>query len=259
MSVLIHPTAIIDPKAELDENVEVGPYSIIEKNVKISKGTKVGPQVLLKEWITIGKDCTIGKGVIIGTLPQDVNFNGKKSFVKIGDRNLIREYVTIHRGTKEESITQIGNDNFLMAYVHVAHNCKIEDKVIIANVGNLAGYVTVEKNAMIGGLVGVHQYVRIGAYSIIGGCSKVTKDVPPYVRADGHPSIVKGLNSVGLRRAHFSPETRSILKKAYKILFKSGLNTTQALKKIDDGLELIPEIKHLCEFIKNSQRGICKS
>ncbi|MEA1964026.1 MAG: acyl-[acyl-carrier-protein]--UDP-N-acetylglucosamine O-acyltransferase, partial [Candidatus Aerophobetes bacterium] len=144
-------------------------------------------------------------------------------------------------------------------YAHIAHNCKIEDGVVIANVGSLAGYVTVEKKVMIGGLVGIHQYVKIGAYSIIGGCSKVTKDVPPYMRVDGHPSTVRGLNSVGLYRAHFSPETRSILKKAYKILFKSGLNTTQALKRIDEELELIPEIKHLYEFIKNSQRGICKS
>lgn len=259
MSILIHPTAIVDPEAELGEDVEVEPYSIIEKNVKIGKGTKIGSQVLLKEWTTIGKDCTIGKGVIIGAFPQDVRFNGERSFVKIGDRNLIREYVTIHRGTKEESTTQIGNDNFLMAYAHIAHNCKIEDGVVIANAGSLAGYVTVEKKVMISGLVGIHQYVRIGAYSIIGGCSKVTKDVPPYVRVDGHPSTVQGLNSVGLCRAHFSLKTRSILKKAYKILFKSGLNTTQALKRIDEELELIPEIKHLCEFIKNSQRGICKT
>ncbi len=258
MSIIIHPTAIVDSKAQLDEGVEVGPYTIIGPNVKIGKKTRIGPLVLLDGWVDIGKECSISKGVIIGTLPQDVGFEKRKSFVKLGDRNIIREYTTIHRGTKAGSTTRIGNDNFLMAYSHVAHNCLIEDGVVLANQGTLGGYVTLEKKVMIGGLSAVHQYVKIGAYAIIGGCSKVVKDVPPYTKADGHPTRLWGLNHIALRRANFPLETRNILKKAYKILFRSGLNTTQALEKIENELESSPQIQHLCEFIRNSKRGICK-
>ncbi len=258
MSIFVHPTAIVSPRANLDEGVKVDPYSIIGKNVTVGRGTKIGPHVQLDGWTHIGKECTICKGVVIGTLPQDINFENGKSFVKIGDRNLIREYTTIHRGTKEGSTTRIGNDNFFMAYSHIAHNCVVEDGVVIANVGTLAGYVTVEKKAIIGGLSAVHQYVRIGTYSIVGGCSKVVKDVPPYTKADGHPTTLWGLNSVGLRRANFSLQTRKALKKAYQILFRSGLNTNQAIEKISNELESSPPVRHLCSFIKNSQRGICK-
>jgi UDP-N-acetylglucosamine acyltransferase len=258
MSIFVHPTAIVSPKASLDEEVEVGPYSLIGENVWVGRGTKIGPHVQLDGWAHIGKQCTICKGVIIGTLPQDINFERGKSFVVIGDRNLIREYTTIHRGTKEGSTTRIGNDNFLMAYSHIAHNCVIEDGVVIANVGTLAGYVRVEKKAIIGGLSAVHQYVRIGAYSIVGGCSKVVKDVPPYTKADGHPTTLWGLNTVGLRRANLPLPTRKVLKKAYHILFRSGLNTSQAIEKISNELESSPQIQHLCEFIRNSRRGICK-
>lgn len=258
MSIFVHPTAIVSPRANLDEGVKVDPYSIIGKNVTVGRGTKIGPHVQLDGWTHIGKECTICKGVVIGTLPQDINFENGKSFVKIGDRNLIREYTTIHRGTKEGSTTRIGNDNFFMAYSHIAHNCVVEDGVVIANVGTLAGYVTVEKKAIIGGLSAVHQYVRIGTYSIVGGCSKVVKDVPPYTKADGHPTTLWGLNSVGLRRANFSLQTRKALKKAYQILFRSGLNTSQAMEKISNELESSPPVRHLCSFIKNSQRGICK-
>lgn len=258
MSIFVHPTAIVSPRANLDEGVKVDPYSIIGENVTVGRETKIGPHVQLDGWIHIGKECTICQGVVIGTLPQDINFENGKSFVKIGDRNLIREYTTIHRGTKEGSTTRIGNDNFFMAYSHIAHNCLVEDGVVIANVGTLAGYVTVEKKAIIGGLSAVHQYVRIGTYSIVGGCSKVVKDVPPYTRADGHPTTLWGLNTVGLRRANFPLQTRKALKKAYQILFRSGLNTSQAVEKISNELESSPPVRHLCSFIKNSQRGICK-
>ena len=258
MSTFVHPTALVDPKSDLDDEVKVGPFSIIGSQVKIGKGTIIGPQVLIEGWTRIGRRCTIGKGVIIGTLPQDTSFEGKRSFVEIGDGNLIREYTTIHRGSKSESVTRIGNETFLMAYSHIAHNCTVEDGVVIANMGTLAGYVTLEKKVMIGGLSAIHQYVKVGAYSIIGGCSKVIKDVPPYTRADGHPATLWGLNTIGLRRANFSPQTRQLLKRAYRILFRSGLNTSQAISEIENELELIPEIRHLCQFIKNSERGICK-
>jgi len=258
MSTLIHPTAIVDSKAQLDRDVEIGPYCLIGPNVKVGRRSKIGPLTTVEGWTEIGEECTICQGVIIGAPPQDVGFEKKKSFVKIGNRNLIREYTTIHRGSKEGTTTHIGNDNFFMAYSHIAHNCLIEDGVVIANTGTLAGYVTVEKKAIIGGLSAVHQHVRVGSYSIIGGCSKVVKDIPPYTKADGHPTRLWGLNSVGLRRANFSLKTRNLLKKAYKILFRSGLNTSQALKKIEGELTLDPQVQHLCEFIQNSKRGICK-
>jgi len=258
MGIIIHPTAVVESGAQLGEDVEVGAYSIIGKNVRIGKRTRIDPQVFIEGWTTIGEDCVISKGAAIGGPPQDVHYQGARSFIKIGDRNLIREYVTIHRGTKEESTTCIGNDCFIMAYSHIAHNCTIEDGVIIANLGTLAGYVTVEKKAVIGGLSAAHQYVKIGAYSIIGGCSKVVKDVPPYTKADGHPASLWGLNTIGLRRGGFSPKARQLLKRAYKILFRSNLNTSQALGRIENGLDPIPEIRHLCEFIRNSKRGICK-
>ncbi len=258
MSTLVHPTAIIDSKAELDQDARIGPYCMVGPNTRIGKKTKIIAFATIEEWTEIGAECTIGQGVIIGTLPQDTGFENKKSFVRIGDRNIIREYTTIHRGSKEGSTTRIGNDNFFMAYSHVAHNCLIEDGVVIANAGTLAGYVIVEKKVMIGGLSAVHQYVKIGAYSIIGGCSKVVKDIPPYTKADGHPARLWGLNSIGLKRANLSLEKRNILRKAYKILFRSSLNTTQALRKIENELKANSEIKHLCQFIQSSKRGICK-
>lgn len=258
MSVIIHPTAIVAPGAELNENVEIGPYSIIGENVKITRGTKVGPHVLIEGWTQIGENCQIFQGAVIGTPAQDVSSQRKRSYVQIGHNNLIREYVTIHRGTKEESTTYVGNSTFLMAYSHIAHNCRIGDEVVIANCGSLAGYVTVEKNAVIGGLTAIHQFVRIGAYAIIGGCSKIVQDIPPYIKATGHPGTLWGLNTVGLRRAGFSLSRRNLLKKAYRILFRSHLNTSQALEEIEKKLDLSPEIDHLCEFIRTSQRGICK-
>ena len=258
MSTVIHPAAIVDSRAQLDEGVEIGPYCVVGPNTQIGKNTRIAPLAMIEEWTSIGEECTISQGTIIGALPQDRGFEKKRSSVRIGDRNLIREYTTIHRGSKEGSSTQIGDDNFLMAYSHIAHNCVIEDGVVIANMGTLAGYVTVQEKSMIGGLSAVHQYVTIGAYSIVGGCSKVVKDVPPYTKADGHPARLWGLNSVGLRRAGFSVEVKNSLKRAYKMLFRSSLNTSQALRKIENELDMNPQIHHLCQFIRSSRRGICK-
>jgi len=245
MAKFIHPTAIVSPEAELADGVEIGPYSIIGENVTIGEDTKIGSGVSIQGWTKIGKRCCIFQGAVIGTPAQDVHYKGGKSSVEIGDDNLIREYVTIHRGTGEESITHIGNNNFIMAYSHIAHNCWVGNRVVIANMGTLAGYVRVEDKVVIGGLAAVHQYVRIGTCAMIGGCTKVIKDL-------------WGLNVVGLRRAGFSARTRRYLSKAYKILFRSGLNTSQALKKIENELEGIPEIEYLCNFIRSSKRGICK-
>ncbi len=258
MGIIIHPTAIVSPKAELADGVEVGPFSIIGDNVKIGEGTKIGPSVSIEGWTRIGKKCQILKGAVIGTPAQDVRYKGGRSFVEIGDNNLIREYVTIHRGTDEDSVTHIGNDNFLMAFCHIAHNCWVGDHVVIANMGTLAGYVRIEDRVIIGGLTAVHQYVRIGAYAMVGGCAKVVKDIPPFTLADGHPAHLWGLNVIGLRRANFPSWVRNCLNRAYKILFRSGLNTTQALEKIENELEGIAEVEYLCKFIRTSRRGICK-
>lgn len=254
----IHPTALVSAKAEMGEGVEIGPYCTIGDNVEIGDGTKIGPGVSIQGWVKIGKRCRIYQGTVIGTEPQDIHHKGERSFVRIGDDNIIREYVTIHRGTSPDSTTEIGNGNFLMAYCHIAHNCQIGNRVIIANMGTLAGYVKVEDSAVIGGLTGIHQFVRVGTLAMIGGCSKVIKDIPPYTLADGHPASLWGLNVVGLRRAGFSETTREYLNRAYKILFRSGLTTTEALKKIENEFEEIPEVMHLCNFIRTSKRGICK-
>ncbi len=258
MPTIIHPTALVEDGAKLGEEVEIGPYCIIGKNVKISGETKISSGVSIQGWTKIGKRCQILQGTVIGTPAQDVHHKGEKSFVEIGDDNLIREYVTIHRGTKEGSTTHIGNSNFLMAYCHVAHNCWVGNEVVIANMGTLAGYVRVEDKAIIGGLSAIHQNVRIGTLVMIGGCTKIIKDIPPFTLADGNPASLHGLNVVGLRRAGFTATTRGSLSKAYKILFRTGLNTTQALKKIGDELENINEINYLCNFINTSRRGISK-
>lgn len=258
MGKVLHPTAIINPGAKLGEGVEIGPYCTVGENVTIGDETKIGPRVSIQGWTKIGKRCQIFQGTVIGTPAQDVHSTGEVSFVEIGDDNIIREYVTIHRGTKKKSTTHIGNNNFIMAYSHIAHNCWVGNRVVIANMGTLAGYVTVEDRAVIGGLTGVHQYVRIGTCVMVGGCSKVTKDIPPFTLANGNPAHLWRLNAVGLRRAGFSATTRNYLSRAYKILFRSGLNTTQALEKVENELEGIPEVDYLCNFIRTSKRGICK-
>lgn len=254
----IHPTAIIDKKAELADDVEVGPYCFIGPNVKIDSKTSVGPHVVIDGYTTIGKNNRIFTGAVIGSITQDLKFKGKKSFVTIGDNNIIREYVTINRGTEEDTATIVGNNVLLMAYSHVAHDCIIKDKVIIANSGNIAGYVTIEERAIIGGLVGVVQFVRIGRLSIIGACSKVVQDVAPYSNCDGHPLKVYGLNTVGLERAGIPLESRVSLKKAFRILFNSGLSISHAVQRINSDVPHCPESGYLIEFINKSKRGISR-
>lgn len=258
MSTHIHPTSIVDQGAELGDNVRVGAYSIIEDGVVIGDGTEISSSCLIRRGTTTGRDCRIFHGAVLGELPQDVRHKGDESFCTIGDGNILREYVTIHRATDEGGTTAVGNGNYLMAHAHVAHNCRIGDEVIIANATLLAGYVQVEDYAMVSGLCPVHQFVRIGSHSMIGGGYRVTKDVPPYCLAAGDPLRVHGLNIVGLKRRNFAEETLRILKEAYRILFRSRLNTSQALQKIKNGLPPIKEIHHLTEFIEGSKRGIIK-
>ena len=256
--VTIHPTAIVHPDAELADGVEVGPFAIIEGTVKIGTNTRVGPRVSIEGHTIIGADNEFFTGAVIGSRTQDKKFKGGTSYLRIGDRNKIREYVTINPGTKEGTETVIGNDNLLMAYCHVAHDCIIKNQTILANAATLAGHVIVEDKAIIGGLSAVHQFVRIGKLALIGGCSKVVQDVPPFMIADGHPARVFGINAIGLDRASFSKEEKGILRKAVKVIFRSGLTLKTAMAKLEQECPSSPSLAVLLEFLKASERGICR-
>ncbi|MEI8176662.1 MAG: acyl-ACP--UDP-N-acetylglucosamine O-acyltransferase [Candidatus Omnitrophota bacterium] len=258
----IHPTAVIDKKAKLAADVQVGPYAVIGPDVTIGAGTIIDAHCVIDRFTTIGKKCHLFPSAVIGAATQDLKYKGGESFVDIGDENIIREFVTVNRGTDQKSVTRIGNNNLIMAYAHIAHDCVIGNNVIIANGGTLAGYVTLEDKVIIGGLSGIHQFVRIGTLAIIGGCSKVVKHIPPYAMADGHPTKVYGLNIIGLTRAGVSSATKTQLKRAFKILFNSGLSLPHALKEIDDTVKSVKEIKILTTFLKtvkaDTKRGVCR-
>ena len=256
---MIHKTAIIDAKAELASEVEVGPYCIIGPHVKIGKGTRLNPHVVVDGWTQIGEGCHIFQFASIGAIPQDLKYKGEKSWVTLGNNNVIREFVTINRGTAQSGgRTVIGDHNLLMAYSHVAHDCKIGNHVILANAATLAGHIEIEDYAIVGGLVAVHQFVRLGRHSIIGGSSGVNQDIPPYMMANGQRAKLYGLNMVGLKRHNFSQETVRNLKHAYHTLFRSGLTVKKALDQLQAGIKNSPEVDHLIDFIKNSERGIAR-
>jgi UDP-N-acetylglucosamine acyltransferase len=254
----IHPTAVIDSKAKFSEGVEIGPYCIVGSRVKLGKNTKLISNVVIEE-TEIGNDCIVYPFTAIGLPPQDTRYKGEKTKVIIGNNTIIREYITIHRASVSgDGITKIGNNNFLMAYVHIAHDCCIENNVIMANATTLAGHVTVEDYAFIGGLVAVHQFTRIGAYSMIGGFSAIPQDIPPYTTAAGDRAKLYGLNTIGLKRQNFSDSQIKELKHAYKVLFRSKLTLKEALSKLKHEKKLSKEIKNLIEFIEKNKRGICR-
>jgi len=255
----IHPTAVVDKKAKLADNVEVGPYAIIGPDVEISSSTRIQSHAVLEGRTSIGDNCHIFTGAVVGSVPQDLKYKGERSFLKIGNDNIIREYVTINPGTHEGSATSIGDGNLLMAYSHVAHDCKVGNGCIIANAGTLAGHVSVEDKAVIGGLAAIHQFVRVGRLSIIGGCSKVVQDIPPFSTCDGHPARVYGLNLIGLRRSDVSKDAQMALKRCFKILFNSSLSFKNAIDKARGEIEDFEEVAYLLDFIKNSKRGVCRS
>lgn len=257
---MIHPTAIVDPGAEIDSNVQIGPYSVIAGDVKIDAGTIIGPHVTIDQYTTIGADCKIFQHAAIGAVPQDLKFGGEKSVVKIGRGTTVREFVTIHRGTEAGGgITEIGEENFLMAYTHIAHDCFTGQKVIFANAATLAGHIRVGDCATLGAFVAVHQFVRIGDYAFIGGVTGVTKDIPPYVLASGTPRArLHGLNAVGLKRHGFSTETMHALKRIYRILFRLGLTLNEGIERVTAEVDQIPEVVNFIEFIKSSERGITR-
>jgi UDP-N-acetylglucosamine acyltransferase len=256
--VNIHPSAIIHKNAHLRPDVKVGPYTIINDEVEIGEGTEIGSHVLIDSGTIIGRNCKIHHGAVLGTLPQDLKFEGEKTLLTIGDNTIIREYATLNRGTKYRWKTIVGKNCFIMIYAHVAHDCVLGDHVILANSANLAGHVEIGEYAIIGGVVPVHQFVKIGAHSIIGGGFRVQKDVCPYTLVGGYPLKTMGLNIVGLKRRGFPERTIEILKQTFKVLFRSKLNTSQAVERIKSEVETIPEVQIILDFIAKSERGIIK-
>lgn len=256
--VIVHKTAVVHPDATLGSGVVVGPYAIIDENVVIGDNVEIMARAYLEGWTEVGRGSKIGYGAVIGGPPQDVKYKGEKSFCRIGENSIVREYVTIHRAAGEGKETVVGNGCFIMAYAHVAHNCRIGNGTVIANAAQLGGHVLVEDHVLVSGLVPVHQFVRIGRVSVIGGGVRVTMDIVPFVCASGYPIRVKTLNLVGLRRQGYSSEDIGLLKKAFKLLFRSKLNTTQALDELKNGFPQTAEIKHLVNFIESSTRGIKK-
>jgi UDP-N-acetylglucosamine acyltransferase len=255
MSAIIHPTALVDASARLGDGVEVGAFAIIGPNCTIGDGSTIAARASLERNVTLGSNVQIGVGTVLGGDPQDLKFKGEETFVEIGDNSVIREYTTINRGTSQSFRTTVGKSCFLMSYVHLAHDCHVGDGVIISNGTQLAGHVTIDDKAILSGLVAVHQFATIGRFSFIGGCSRVAKDVPPYVKAVGNPIKLYGLNSVGLERNGFPEDVRRELKRAYRLFFKSELNLSQARERADRELQPFPEIKEFLAFFERSDRG----
>lgn len=254
----IHPTSIVSKEAQIADDVVIGPFCIVEGDVKIDSGTKLLSHVVIYNGARIGKNNKIFPGAVIAAVPQDLKFNNEYTEVFIGDNNTIREAVTISRATAATKKTVVGSNCLLMAYVHIAHDCVVGDNCILANSVQLAGHVHVEDYVIIGGLTGVHQFTTIGQHSMIGACSKIVKDIPPYTLFSGNPIMYEGLNRIGLKRRGFSSDAINSLKEAYNILYSPFYNTSQALEKIKAEVKQTQEVKNLLDFIEKSQRGISK-
>ncbi len=255
-TMTIHPTAVVDSEAQIASDVEIGPYAVIEGPVKVGAGTRIWPHAYLCGPLEIGHKCQIHVGAVVGHLHQALR-EPQAGGVRIGDRTIIREYATIHRASKLGVWTSIGSDALIMGFAHVAHDCEVGSRVIIANGSLLAGHVIVEDRAVISGHVAIHQFVRIGQLAMIGGLARVNKDVPPYFLVKGD-SEVWAINSVGMKRAGITEKDRAQIREAYRLLYRAGLNTTQALKAIQAIDDLSLEVEHLVEFIQKSERGICR-
>ncbi len=255
MSAKIHPTAIVDAKAELGNDVEVGPWAYVGPHCIVGDGSVIQMRATLEEHVILAPRVTVGIGSVLGGRPQDLKFKGEVTTVEIGEGTTLREYLTINRGTSESFKTTVGKNCFLMSYVHLAHDCHVGDGVIISNGTQLAGHVTVHDRAIISGLCAVHQFAKIGRHAFIGGCSRISKDIPPFVKAVGNPVQLYGLNSVGLQRSGFKEDVVAELKKAYRLFFRSDLNITQALEKAGD-LKPFPEVQAFVAFVEASGRGV---
>jgi len=255
MSSRIHPTALVDASAEIGEGVEIGAQAIVGEGCTIGAGSIIAPRAMLERNVILGCGVKVGVGTVLGGDPQDLKYKGEHTTVEIGDGTTIREYTTINRGTTQSYKTTVGKGCFLMSYVHLAHDCHVGDGVIISNGTQLAGHVTIDEKAILSGLVAVHQFATIGRYCFIGGCSRVAKDVPPYVKAVGNPIKLYGLNTVGLERNGFPEEVRRELKRAYRLFFKSELNLSQARERAVAELHQYPEIGEFLAFFDRSDRG----
>jgi len=253
---VIHRTALVDPTAHLGHDVSVGAYTIVGPRVTLGDRCVLAAHVVIERNTKLGTGVKVGYGTVIGNDPQDLKYEGAETWVEIGDGTVVREYCTINRGTSATGKTTVGERCFLMSYVHVAHDCALGNDVIIANAVQMAGHVTVEDRAIISGLIGIHQFVRIGTFAFVGGGSRVNQDVPPYTKAVGNPVHLYGLNSVGLQRAGFAPEVKLALKRAYRLLFNSDLTVSQGIARARSDLPSVPEIEHFLRFIEGSQRGV---
>jgi UDP-N-acetylglucosamine acyltransferase len=252
----IHPTAIIADGAELGGNIEVGPYCVIGPNVRIGDGTKLMSHVVIDGFTTLGKECRVFPFACLGTQTQDLKFRGAKTFVEIGDNTTLREYVTVNASTNEGEITRVGSGCHICAYSHVAHQCTVGDEVIMSNLAHLAGHVVVEDQVVIGGMVGIHQFVRVGRMCMIGFHSKITQDCVPFTLVDGNPPKTRGLNSVGMERRDVSVESRKLVKQAYRLLYRQGLTRPKAIEAIEQQVESCPETEHLLTFLRTCERGL---
>ena len=255
---MVHETAIVSKEAKLGKNVKVGAFAIIDGDVEIGDNCEIAPRVHLLDGVRMGAGNYIGEGTLIGDKAQDLKFKGGRSFVKIGDNNTIREYVTIHRSNTEGKETVIGSDNFIMTMAHIAHDCVIGNNIIIVNWAGLTGHIEVHDNAFISGLTAIHQHVRIGKHSIIAGGIKVSQDIVPYTLVGGYPARSIGLNKVGLKRSGFDAKKIKLLSDAYRIIFRSKTTLKEALAEVEKSVEQVEEVKYFVEFIKGSKRGITR-
>jgi UDP-N-acetylglucosamine acyltransferase len=255
---MIHPTALIDPAASIGAGTTVGPYSVIGAEVVIGANCTIHNHVTFAGPTRVGDGNTFFPYCSVGQRTQDLKYEGEPTYLEIGDHNSFREFCTINRGTAPEARTVIGSYGNFLAYSHIAHDCIVGDHVIFSNNGTLAGHVTVEDHAVIGGLCGIHQFCRIGQHAITGGCTKIVQDVPPFMIADGNPAEVRGINQIGLERRGFEPESIRSLREAYKIIYRSNLNTKQALDAIREQIPSNPQIDFMVGFIESSKRGIVR-
>lgn len=252
----IHPTAIVHPKAEIDSSVVIGPYSIIGEHVKIGKCTVIANNVVIEGYTSVGENNRIFSYAVLGTGPQDISYKGEKVYLNIGNNNLLREYVTVNAGSpKGESVTIVGNGCMIMAYCHIAHDCLVEDNVIMANAVQIGGHAKIEKDANFGGLAGIHHFATIGEKSFVGGLTRIVHDVPPYMTVEGHPAKVKAVNVIGLRRHGFSSEKIQAIKNAMKLVYRSGIPKSQALKILEEQQPQFEEVLKLVSFLKALDEG----
>lgn len=258
MSTAIHPAAFVDPAARIGSGVTIGPGAVIGPHVQVGDGSRIGSHVMLDGWTTLGRECRIHHGAAIGGPPQDLKYDGGESYLVIGDRTEIREFVTANLATEAGATTRVGSECLLMAYSHVAHNCTIGDHAILANAVQLAGYVSVEDWAIVGGGTVVHQFARIGRHCMIGGGSRISQDVAPYVKAAGSPPRLAGLNAIGLQRRGFPPEAVAALERAYRLLFRERLTAADAVTRMRAELGEVPEVEVLARFVETSARGITR-